>query len=430
MGARESGLHESRPDAERHFSSDQDTGGKTAAQNATNMSVTVPWDKLAGCDLIVDEVYSGGAAGTAGDDPIARLLPVGTQGGFRYSGSPSRSTVKLLVLYTSGANEDWPDHLDVRTGTFSYYGDNRNPGHELHDTPRRGNLILRDIFADAHDGPAKRARVPPIFLFERAGVTGRDVRFRGLLVPGSPTVAPDDQLVAIWRHRGGDRFQNYRAIFTVLDVPTVPRAWIDLVLGTANTGASPPAWKRWCEANTYSALFAPPTTIHRGKAQQLPQKPKDVDLLHTLWAHFKDRSSGFEHCAADLFRMSSPGVDSFEVTQPSRDGGRDVLGLYAIGPEADPVRLDFALEAKCYKPGSGVGVKAMARLISRLRHRQFGILATTSYVQDQAYKEVRDDGHPVVILAGQDLVNILKDHGLGSKTALQAWLTERYGPPL
>lgn len=392
--------------------------------------MVVPWETLAGCDLVVDELYCGGTAGTAGDDALAKILPVGNQGGFRYAGSPSRNTVRLVVLYTSGTNVDWPDYLDVRTGTFTYYGDNRSPGHELHDTPRRGNLVLRNIFADANGGPAKRECVPPIFLFERAGATGRDVRFRGLLAPGSPAVAPDEQLVAIWRHRGGDRFQNYRAIFTVLNIPTVPRTWIDGVLGTQSRGAGLAGWERWCKAATYDPLLAPATTVHRSRGQQLPKNKTDAELLMTLWAHFKDRSSGFEHCAGELFRMSSAGVDTFEVTPPSRDGGRDVIGLYAIGPEVDPIRLDFALEAKCYKPGTGVGVKAMARLISRLRHRQFGVLVTTSYVQDQAYKEVRDDGHPVIILSGIDLVNILKDHGLGAKSALRAWLTERYGPPV
>jgi hypothetical protein len=47
---------------------------------------------------------------------------------------------------------------------------------------------------------------------------------------------------------------------------------------------------------------------------------------------------------------------------------------------ADRISLDFALEAKCYAPENGVGVKELSRLISRLRHRQFGILVTTSFL--------------------------------------------------
>jgi hypothetical protein len=55
------------------------------------------------------------------------------------------------------------------------------------------------------------------------------------------------------------------------------------------------------------------------------------------------------------------------------------------------VKVDFALEAKCYNPSDtrGVGVKETARLISRLLHRQFGVLVTTAFVGETAYKEIR-----------------------------------------
>jgi len=102
----------------------------------------VDFQWLAGTDLTVECVYQGGKRGNAADDPLAALLPVGNQGGFRYFGSPTKGTVKLVVLYTSGQNVDWPDELDPATGTFTDYGDNRTPGRELHDTQRRGNLIF------------------------------------------------------------------------------------------------------------------------------------------------------------------------------------------------------------------------------------------------------------------------------------------------
>jgi hypothetical protein len=75
----------------------------------------VAFETLRGTDLIVDQVYSSGRRGTAADDPIAQLLPVGNQGGFRPSGSALQSTVKLCVLYTSSAESDWPDRLDPST---------------------------------------------------------------------------------------------------------------------------------------------------------------------------------------------------------------------------------------------------------------------------------------------------------------------------
>jgi len=320
----------------------------------------VAFDQLSTSDLLVEQVYLGDTAGHVGDDPLAVLLPVGNQGGFRYAGSPSQGTVQLVVLYTSGINEDWPDVLDPATGTFTYFGDNRAPGHELHDTPRRGNQILRSVFAAAAGGSPSRARVPPFLLFERAAAKGRAVQFRGLMAPGSPLVPPDEQLVALWRNRGGQRFQNYRATFTVLDANPLKRTWLDSVLLGAPLANAPRAWSAWVSAGAFKALLAPPTTQHRNRTQQLPAVSGDIVLLEMLWEHFKDRPIDFERCAVELFRLAAPGVQNVDVTRPSRDGGRDAIGQYAIGPAADPIRLDFALEAKCYKPGNSVGVKDLA----------------------------------------------------------------------
>src|SRR5712691_6774983 len=110
--------------------------------------------------------------------------------------------------------------------------------------------------------------------------------------------------------------------------------------------------------------------------------------------------------------MADGHVGSYEVTRASVDGGRDAVGEYRIGPASDPVAVTFALEAKLYDPaGSGVGVKDVSRLISRLRCRQFGVLVTTGYVAHQAYREIRADQHPVVIISGSDIVALLKVKG-------------------
>jgi hypothetical protein len=272
--------------------------------------------------------------------------------------------------------------------------------------------------------------VPPFLMFERAGATGRAVQFRGLMAPGSPLVPPDEQLVALWRNRGGQRFQNYRATFTVLDASTLRRTWLDSVrLGDSMTDA-PAAWSAWVTAGAFQSLLAPPTTQHRNRAQQIPSAVEDLALLELLWEHFKDRPVDFERCAVELFRVAVPGVQNVDVTRPSRDGGRDAIGQYAIGPAADPIRLDFALEAKCYRPGTSVGVKELARLISRIKHREFGVLVTTSYVHEQAYREVRDDGHPIIILAGADLVATFKTGAIGTTAALKSWLNKSFPPPV
>jgi hypothetical protein len=73
-------------------------------------------------------------------------------------------------------------------------------------------------------------------------------------------------------------------------------------------------------------------------------------------------------------------------------------------------------------------VRETSRLISRLRHRQFGVLVTTSHLDSQAYREIREDGHPVVVYAGCDLIDILKASGLDNPAAIRRHLLENYPP--
>ncbi len=98
----------------------------------------VDFDQLAGADLVLDRVYRGGTGGGTQDDPLSKLLHVGNQGVFRPAGSVTKDSVKLVVLYTTGSEPDWPDALNPYAGTFTYYGDNRRPGRALEDTPIRG----------------------------------------------------------------------------------------------------------------------------------------------------------------------------------------------------------------------------------------------------------------------------------------------------
>src|SRR5690242_9839327 len=137
------------------------------------------FEGLARADLVVDATYKGGTRRTGGDDALDPLLGVGIQGGFRYRGSVRNGTVSLCVLYTDLADPDWPDSLNTDAGLFTYYGDNKRPGSELHQTKKLGNQLLRFVFDQLHAGD--RARIPPIFIFTKGGV-GRDVVFRGLAV--------------------------------------------------------------------------------------------------------------------------------------------------------------------------------------------------------------------------------------------------------
>lgn len=63
----------------------------------------------------------------------------------------------------------------------------------------------------------------------------------------------------------------------------------------------------------------------------------------------------------------------------------------------------------------------MLRLISRIRYRQFGTLLTTSYVDNQAYNEVVEDGHPILIVTASDIASILRNNAINS-TNVELWI--------
>jgi hypothetical protein len=283
------------------------------------------------------------------------------------------------------------------------------------------------VFDAIHGTPPSRELVPPFFIFTK-GAAGRDVVFRGLAAPGSIAVPPGEDLVAVWKTSQGRRFQNYRSVFTILDVAVVPRAWVRQLISGGSTTDVPSAWKQWQSSGRYRALRAPRTLQHRTPPEQLPHNTEELRMVETIRSYFQPNPHAFERCAAELWRMQAPAVSEYRVTQRSVDGGRDVIGLYALGPQSDPIHIDFALEAKCYAADNAVGVREVSRLISRLRHRQFGVLVTTSFLNRQAYKEIREDEHPVVVIAAVDIVGILKRHGVGSARETKAWLEREFRP--
>jgi len=398
----------------------------------------VPFNKLSQTDLIVDAIYEGGSAGNAGDDPISKLIPgIGNMAGFRYSGRGNRK--KFIVLYTSREDKDWPDTFDLNTGMFTYYGDNRTPGHELHDTPRKGNLILRQIFMDLHsEDPNEYKLIPPIFIFTKYPTenSSRSVQFRGVAVPGFSGLSSANDLVAVWKSTKGQRFQNYKAIFTMLDIAVVSRKWIDdITLNRFLTNNTPKVWRSWESSKTYIPLISESTTSIRSIEEQTPKSKNDIEILETVYEYFKDHPISFEAFAARVYSLHDSRVIIDEITRGSVDGGRDALGRYRLGLDDDPIYVDFSLEAKCYRPGidgdkaNTVGVKEVSRLISRLLHRQFGILVTTSVVARQAYLEVREDRHPIVFISGKDIVDILVKNGFNTPEIVKILLENEYNLP-
>lgn len=381
--------------------------------------------ELSTSDLVVDAVYQGGRSGNAGDDPFPKLLGMSNQGGFRYRGDLRRQ-LDMVLLTSTLADPDWPDALDTESGVFTYFGDNKEPGRGLHDTGRRGNELLRQVFENAQLGPEGRRSVPPILIFSSVG-SWRDATFLGLAVPGASDLTLPEDLVAVWRTTAGKRFQNYRARFAILDAPVVGRGWIDSIVGgSPSDSAAPMAWRQWVKTGVRRPLIAPRTLEYRTKAEQLPEDATGQQLIQMVRDYFLPRPHDFEHFAGAISRLMLPDVEVLDVTRPSRDGGRDATGQLRIGTGPAAILVDFALEAKCYSLPNSVGVREVSRLISRLRHRQFGILVTTTWLDLQAYKEIKEDRHPIVIISAADIVGLLRKGGRGTTSDLASWLISEF----
>lgn len=384
-------------------------------------------------DLVIDAVYEGYGAQLSGE-PISKLLKVGNVKGFRDSGRGKKKN--FIVLYTSGENKDWPDQLDVNTGRFTYYGDNRKPGRELHAT--NGNKILRRVFDSLH---SDRLKIPPFFVFRkfRTVASSLSVQFKGLAVPGFLGLPSTEDLVAVWKTSDEQRFQNYRATFTILDISVITREWLnDLREGNAFTENAPSVWLEWVKKGRYRALTSESTTVIRSQESQLPDTPDKVLILKTVWKHFekasreKKVSRAFEFFASYLFQMHDQRVIIDEVTRASVDGGRDAIGRYQLGLPDDPLYVEFSLEAKCYRPPlngqkpNTVGVEEVSRLISRIRYRQFGVLVTTSVIGKRVYEEVRKDRHPIIFFCGKDIADILTKNGFNTSSRVKGMLEEKF----
>jgi hypothetical protein len=124
--------------------------------------------------------------------------------------------------------------------------------------------------------------------------------------------------VAVWRTTKGQRFQNYRAAFTVLDAACVSREWITQVLASDSLGSvCPPAWRAWVQTGTYNRLLAPPTVIVRTRDQ-----PERVGDDVPLAAHDLLRCIG----ALGGGGHGGGGLDALGV-----DHARRGLGITALG---------------------------------------------------------------------------------------------------
>ena len=409
-------------------------------ENSFEVYTRIPKEERKKWHLYVDAIYkSDPPKKDISAEVLSKLLGVKNQGGFRYLGE-TRSP-KMVILFTSGEDVYWRDELDNSLGVFLYYGDNKTPGNDLHKTNLHGNEILRDMFAiAANEDLTIRKKLPPVFIFKKT--TGRDVKFLGLAVPGIHGKPQKDWLTAVWgSNKDGDRFQNYKAFFTVLNTSSgsdmesgagINLAWLnDIESGNAyDSPYAPKEWKRYIDKKTYLPLIARMEKFWKSKNDQLPSESLKLKMLENIHDYFieKDRGYGFEQFAAYIISCMDEAIVDIDVTRPFKDGGFDAIGRYKIFKNVEnSVFVEFYVQAKCYSSRNPVVVSDTARLISRLKKRQFGILVTTSYIAKQAYQEILDDGHPVVIINGKDIIEyIFNELEIRTLEKLQEWLLSNF----
>lgn len=397
-------------------------------------------DKRHEWKLYVDAVYKANPKKkNMSAEVLSKLLGVKNQGGFRYLGKTS--TPKLVVLFSSGEDIHWQDEIDNTLGIFLYYGDNKIPGNDLHKTKLHGNEILRYVFSlAASDDFEERKQIPPILVFKKAG--GRDVKFLGLAVPGIKGKPTKDWLTAVWGcDVNGDRFQNYKSYFTIVNTSSgndiesgfgIDLAWLnDIETGKAfESKYAPKEWKKYILKKKYSPLISRALAYNKGLKNQLPSDPVKLEMLDALHDYFikKDRGYSFEQFAADIVECLDDAVVSIDVTRPYKDGGFDAEGRYRIFKNVEnSIFVEFYMQAKCYARSNRITVSDTARLISRIKNRQFGIMVTTSEVATQAYNEVIEDGHPIVFINGNNIIEYLfNECEIRSVKALKRWLSEQY----
>lgn len=303
----------------------------------------------------------------------------------------------------------WEDVVDYSTGTIFYWGDAKfHPSKNYNDF--RGNKNLLKTFEKILEN--ELAIVPPILHFSK--VKSGIVKFNGLCALTN--------LELTWFEDKGTPVKNYRCELTILDIDQVELQWIHgrvqckkLELLNAN---APRVWRDYIYGNTHKLDIWSKNILSK-EVQLPPEKSDEAQLLQEL---HNLTPTQFEAVVVELFR-SLPHVNhKIARTRPTADGGFDFFGHFSI---PYPVKYDigFLGEAKKFARKNAVQPKHVSRLVARLGRGQFGIFVTTSYYTKQTQKEVLEDGYPVKLFSGIDLVNMLLELRLIKNGRIKAeWL--------
>lgn len=326
---------------------------------------------------------------------------IGNSGGIR-SGKYLNLKINMpsyIVLITRSiahrSYNPWEDIIDYSTGSIYYWGDAKSSKLK-HYSEFKGNKNLLKIYEHVLEN--KLINVPPILHFSKTerGI----VKFNGLCVITN--------LELTWFEDKGDPVKNYRCKLSILDTETVKIEWLHnrvkcTELKDLNKTA-PKVWIDYIKGNVRKLDIWSKSIIK--KIDQLP--PEKSEEAHLLLQLNKLSPTQFEAVVVDLFR-NLPHVNHKIVrTRPTADGGFDFYGQFSI-PYPIKYEIGFIGEVKKFARENAVQPKHVSRLVARLNRGQYGIFVTTSYYTEQAQREVLEDGYPVKLFSGNDIVKFLHE---------------------
>lgn len=274
----------------------------------------VDFEKLQEANLIPNTIYKGGNKGNYSDEVLSKLMRCENSGGFRKKGSLKNSRLQYVVLYSTGKHNEWKDILNIETSEFIYYGDQDKINKDIHDTPKKGNEILRRTFDDFKKG--NRGNIVPFFIFMKE--KKRDVKFIGLAVPGSSYKSIDECLEVVTTDKLEGKIKNYKAIFTILDIEEINLKWLeDLENSNGLTSKYVPIkWKEWVEKGDYGKLLAKEIEQDLIEQQDLNKLIIEKDLIESI------NINEFNNLIANIDKLE------FKITYKSTDNKKQECSGY------------------------------------------------------------------------------------------------------
>lgn len=322
----------------------------------------------------------------------------------------------FVVLLTREINHKhhnpWDDIVDYNSSKIFYWGDAKfdiNKGYREFD----GNKTLLDVYDKWLDG--RTNEIPPIIHFSKR-TTGTIV-FNGLCVISNVELT--------WFEDTGKPVKNYRFELTILDAEEVKVEWllnrINITdLNEINNEFAPRAWTSYLNGRIDKLKLHKREILN--KEVQLPSENSlEAEILNSLTILKADE---FEAILVELLR-SLPHVNhNIKRTRFVRDGGFDFWGEFNL-PYPFSYKIEFLGEAKKFARNNPIGSGMVSRLVARLARGQYGLFVTTSYFTKQAQEEVLEDGYPVRLYTGLDIINFLRELKLiEGKRIKESWLRE------